>query len=590
MIKKLEAKERIEEERIRRRAKKKDLQETSRVKALADIKDKEKRSSEIKAFKEIKKTKKLKPVILHPSKSPELVVSSLKETPVIETVEKIKPAIIHLSRHTKLRIPSIGEFSEIDYNDKVKPLVIKAEIYSPKLIISDLEEVIIVENLPRLNYRKILGSPIMKITPPEIISKKVHLSKVLSIPIYKEQAIVEGESIGEVEKEKARVDIAAKETDDLQELESLANETKDEEEVPDFFEVLFSGVRGGKIDSGEPKVICMKEIEDDSYIGALMTICTRIYREKKGGNPKPIVLSHLTEDFKSEITKWLKAENKIFTVKLNDDDWKELNEDDWKHISDRMAELFAQGFGFIIFNKPILFFPECHQIDIINIEPTKLDLELKKNISSIIWGFVNLKESEESDFDHIFERARRKFTEKLMAFEEPYISVTKRHREEESELHYAIKLFLVKLLAKKMKLRSIDRIKDEIKVEEAYNGVYPDIYLKNSSEAYEVETLFGEGSHPIKKIDETIEKYEKRGDIRKVNVVLDNLTLLRYIKALMKKKYLHKVLQKTGKRSFDLEFLTLDIENLGLININKVAEKVNEIAKGGGFHKTTYPT
>jgi hypothetical protein len=569
MEEKLQTEEGLEEERERRReTERKYLPKALWVEEPAEIKRREKDSPTIKGFDKVEKTEKLDPVVFHCSRSTELKVPSLKEYSKIEKPKKIDHIAFYLIRSSKLKIPLLKGYPKVGHRGRVNPVLIKGEEYLPILRVPELGEEAAINYPSVIAPIKFLKSQAAKIVIPMVRFEEIPLPNCIFLQGSKKQ----------LEKEKATEEFETEELTIAGGSESSGGEVKTEE-IPEFLDLLFpeGGIR--EIESGEPMVICLEEPEGDSYIGTLRTICKRVYREKKGGKPKPTILSHLTNDFKREITRWMEAGDRIFSVQLTKDDWETLKEDDWKHIWDRIEELFAQSFGFIIFNKPIFFFPEGHQINIINIEPQKLDLKLKKNISSMIWGFVNLEDVKGDTFDLVFETARKKFERKLAGIREPYISATKRHREEESDLHYDIKLFLVKFLAKKMKLRSFDRIKDEIKVEEEYDCVYPDIYVKSLSEVYEVETLFGEGNRSIKKIDETIEKYENIEDVRKVNIVLDNLTLLRHINELMKKKLLHKYLQKKGKRSFDLDFLTISMEDLGLMDIDKVAKEINEIAR-----------
>ncbi|HUV02326.1 MAG TPA: hypothetical protein VMW67_02590 [Desulfobacteria bacterium] len=568
MEEKLQAEERSEEERINRRiAEKKRKLKTGEKQEPVEVKREKSYPPEIKRFDRVERTEKLDPIIFHLSRSAKLKVPTLKGYSKEEEPKKIDYITLCLIRSIELKIQPLREYPKIEPSGKVRPVLIKGEEYLPAFRIPELIEETAINNLSLIAPIKVLKPDATTIAIPKVRFEKILLPNCILLQGRKRQ----------LEEDKAGAELETGEQTIAGVSESPGGEPETEE-IPHFLDLLFPKGSAGEIESGEPMVICLEEPEGDSYIGTLRTICKRVYREKKGGKPKPTILSHLTDDFKREITRWMEAKDRIFSIQLSEDDWKKLGEDDWNHIWDRINELFAQGFGFIIFNKPIYFFPKSHQINIINIKLPKLDLKLKKSISSMIWGFLNLETAEEDTFDCVFEIARKKCKEKLEGVEEPYISATKRHREkEESNLHYTIKLFLVKFLAKEMKLKSFDRIKEEIKVEEEHNDVYPDIYVKRLLEVYEVETLFGEGNHSIKKIDETIEKYENMGDIRKVNIVLDNLTLLRHINELMKKKLLHRDLQKKGKRSFDLEFLTLSMEDSSLMAINKVAKKINEI-------------
>ena len=274
-----------------------------------------------------------------------------------------------------------------------------------------------------------------------------------------------------------------------------------DEEIPELLNLIFS-ITGGKIDSGKAKILCVTELQGDSHIAALATICARIYQENVGGMPKPIKFRCLTNDFKNELIKWMKAEDNIFWVQLEEKDWKKLDNNDWDHILERIDELYIQGLGFIIFNKQIKRrkFPiEHHAIEILSITSQKLDYELKNSISSMVWGFVESKNH--GKFDLVFDSAKNKFEYQLKkGVEEPYKSATKRHGKEpndkESKLHFEIKVFLVRYLTKCLGLEEdYYEIKNEIRVEEKCSTTIPDIWVPTRSEVYEVETLFGEGNY-----------------------------------------------------------------------------------------------
>lgn len=352
-----------------------------------------------------------------------------------------------------------------------------------------------------------------------------------------------------------------------------------DEEIPELLNLIFS-ITGGKIDSGKAKVLCVGELQCDSHCGALMTICARIYREKKGGTPEPYQLTHLTDDFKNEIIKWMKAEDKIFLAELKEKDWKKLKEskNDWDYLLDRIKDLYIQNCGFIIFNKRInLEFPIAHHaIKILDITPQKLDTKLKNDISSMIWGFVDLDEP--GTFDHVFESAKNKFECQLEkdAEEEPYFTATKEHDGESPE-HFEIKVFLVRCLTKVLKLKEHE-IQNEIQVEVGHGGVTPDIWVPARSEVYEVETLFGGGNHPRNKIKTTIDKYEGLPEIKKINIVLDNLTFLRHIEGLSDMEHTYNTRKGWGgANGRSVEFYTLDLQNNSLVSMKRVIKHLKQL-------------
>ncbi len=132
------------------------------------------------------------------------------------------------------------------------------------------------------------------------------------------------------------------------------------------------------------------------------------------------------------------------------------------------------------------------------------------------------------------------------------------------------------------------KIKTEKDTKEELGEISADI--KVGTEVYEVETLFSEdceGKIPRNKITHTIEKYEEK-KVSRINIVLDNLTFIRHFKELRDIKHNYKDWQKKHRK--EIAFYTLDIENWDLLDIDKVAKKINEIATERKFYETTSAT
>ena len=525
----------------------------------------------IKEYNEIKETEKINQVVFCITKSIALHLPKIKAVGIIEYPKKVELVTFEILGSMELKIPNIKCYHDIAWRSRIKTPVVREEFYSPKLIIPDLEEIVLMEDSFLIAHQKIVEPPLTKIKPPIITLKKINFQRTSPTSIFKERASLQHTITNTIENE------------------TPAASSESDEELPDFFEILFSGGAAGNINSGEPTVICLKELGNDSHIGALQTICTRIYREKMGGMPKPTILSHLTEDFRSEITRWMKAENKIFSVQLDENDWSELSDDDWLHIYDRIEELFAQSFGFIILNKSVPIFQGRHHINTINIKPKELDFELKRRISSVVWGFVNLEDANDIDFDHIFESARKKFKETLENIREEergiYVDATSSHVGEESDLHLQMKWFLVKYLTTKLRsagenLKTPTQIKNRIEIEKEYqvagSKIIPDI--KCNDNVYEVETLFAEdrdGKIPRNKIVHTFVKYENDISVHKINVVFDTLTFIRHLRELRDIKHNYKDWQKKyGKK---VEFYTLDLEKWDIVSLDKMSREIKKM-------------
>lgn len=524
----------------------------------------------IKEYNEIKETEKINQVVFCITKSVALHLPKIKAIDIIEYSKKVEFVTFEIVSSAELKIPDIKSYCNIDWRSRIETPVIGGDFYYSKLIIPDLEAMMLIVDFPLITYPKIVEPLLTKIKPPAITLKKINFQRTPLTSISKERALLQHVGTNTIENE------------------TPAASLESDEELPDFFEILFSGGAAGNINSGEPTVICLEELGNDSYIGSLQTICTRIYREKIGGMPKPTILSHLTEDFRSEITRWMKAENKIFSVQLGGNDWSKLSDDDWSHIWDRIEELFSQSFGFIIFNKIISIFQDHHYINLITIKPKELNFELKRRISSVVWGFVNLEDANDIKFDPIFESARIKFKKTLENIQREergiYADATSPHAGEESDLHLQMKWFLVKYLTTKLRnagenLKTPTQIKNRIKTE--YQdvesmGLIPDI--KCDDEVYEVETLFAEdrgGRVPRNKVVHTFVKYKNDASVRKINVIFDNLTFIRHLRELRDIKHNHKDWQKKyGKK---IEFYTLDLENWNIVSLDKMSMELKNM-------------
>jgi hypothetical protein len=576
MEEKLQTEEWVEEERIiRREAERKHLPKAHREEEPTEIKRKEKYPPPIKGFDKVEKTEKIEPIIFHLRRSTELKVPSLKEYSIIEKAEKIEPIAFYLNRSIELKILPLGEYHKIEHRGKVKPVLIKGEEYSPAFRIPELIEETAINNPSLIAPIKILNPDTARIVIPKVRFDEIPLPKC---------NFLQGERL---EKDKAKEELETGELAIAGVSESTGGEVETKE-IPDFLDLLFSEGSAGRVESGDPIVIYLEEPEGNSFIGALRTICKRIYREKKGGKPKPVIFSDV-EELKKEI-RWMEAEDKIFSAQLSKEEWKGLKKQDVERIFNRIDQLFSQHFGFIIFNTPFLHIPEHHRVDVIMLKPKELDTGLIRKISEIAWGFV--KTEENGTFDYIFESARDKFEKTLKSISKErrgiYVDATKPNEGNESEEHLWIKWFLVKYLTQKLieegqlspkpnLLQIKGKIKTEKDTKEENDEISADI--KVGTEVYEVETLFSEdceGKIARNKITHTIEKYESK-NVSRINIVLDNLTFIRHFKELRDIKHNYKDWQRKHRK--EIEFYTLDVEKWALVDIDKVAKKINEITR-----------
>jgi len=389
----------------------------------------------------------------------------------------------------------------------------------------------------------------------------------------------------------AETTVSAKTVTEVVRAEGEAKEGPSGKEIPDFLEILF-GSEGGKIKGRGSKIILFKDIENDSYTNFLENICARIYREVEGGEPKIIPVTKLDEWNRARLEEWMSAGGRIFTIYLDNIDNKKLDEVNWR---ERLEEA-SNEFVFIIFvtrnwkhfesmkRKLQEINIECQgKLNIIFLEARELPLELVKLASGmldlptlppvkvVISGVPSV-----TTFDYFFNemlfRENSAFNRALReAMEEErglFKSATAR-AENESDLHYAIKVFVVRLLVEELRkkglaLRTREEIESIVKTEAREGRGIPDIQIAGASEVYEVETLFGEGEFADKKFDDTIKKYPNNV---KVNIIIDNFGFLLHLKDIMRVK----------KDYRNVEFYTLDLKNRRLVSLEEFKKELDKV-------------
>lgn len=253
---------------------------------------------------------------------------------------------------------------------------IKGEEYSPTLRIAELVEE------AAINYPSVIAP--IKILKPDATRIVIPMVRFEEIPLPTCIFLQGRERL--LEKDKAGEELETGKLTGAGVSESADGEAETEK-IPDFLDVLFPKGSVREIESGKPIVICLEEPEENSFIGALRTICMRIYREKRGGHPESFNTSDIDE-LKKEI-RWMKAEGKIFSAELSEDEWRELTKGDEnvRRMFNRIKQLFSQHFGFIIFNTQSLNLPlehlEQHRVKVIMLKPRAFDTELARKISEI---------------------------------------------------------------------------------------------------------------------------------------------------------------------------------------------------------------
>jgi len=571
-----------------------------------ELERKKQEKEEKKGVEKVSKVESPAKSVIQKTIETEVKVPVLKlEKPKIEVKEiKLSKEIPHIEREKlEVKVPAIKLSSPVFEEREIN---LNKDIPSIKIEDKKVLKIPLVK-LRKTSVRSIISefnSNIPTIPPKPSPRVKIPIYRILRTPPVKEISSFDEkieERLLEKLEERKRMEIPKPQVSGISSEAgpSVGGEEEIEEEPPEILKDIF-GISKESLFSSGAKFIWVPK---DEFLGSIRYICWRIYREIKGGKAEPKIISNASkENFKREIENWMKAEDKVFSIEFKENE--ELDEKFLESVIDRIEELFGQDIGFIVTNKKIVFVPRHHIVDIVEIKLSASlinDIRAQAELCSLIWGFINpdllLEEVEkrfrEVKFDFIFEIGRKLFERTIRSIGEPYLSVTRKHRslKESDDMHYPLKVFVVKHIANMLGLKGIkdvNRIKQFIHTEERYNkdkfGLdetsYPDVYVDEkaryfANEVFEIETLFGEGEYSLKKIDETIEKYEKiNNPLHRVNIVLENLTFLMHLKEIIEKKRIHQELKVEGKRKFELEFWAIDIKNNELIPLGKVIRRL----------------
>ncbi len=356
------------------------------------------------------------------------------------------------------------------------------------------------------------------------------------------------------------------------------------------------GAGDASLSQGGPLVIILSKPEDDDCEGTLRIILREIYQERHGGYPKPTIVSI---EGKEKIEDELKADRAIVLV----DDRKSRYFGNWtkgtdiivkEKLRDRLLESFSQRMGFVVFYVPENLSKyleiELRKLlrtkgpTIMNLRMNALTKEQKLRLSTMIWGFVDPEEGPNlNTLDDFFFPGDRKFNNTLTRIAKKYKAYVRPNDSDdpsrEGAIHLLLKQFVVGYLIKKLNLPPNAKVKDHITTEEPLvhpdtgRVIRPDVFVKSERTAYEVETLHGVGV--LDKIAETVSKYEGTGC--KVNIVMKNITLLRHIMELRRKKGIMK-----KEHGVDVDFFGVDLKNRTLIPLNSFRESTRSLFQKRG--------
>ncbi|RLG74471.1 MAG: hypothetical protein DRO14_05660, partial [Thermoprotei archaeon] len=304
----------------------------------------------------------------------------------------------------------------------------------------------------------------------------------------------------------------------------------------DLGEVIFGrpleeiGLAGSRY-VGEPFIIIT--IGDLWYV--IAELCKEIYREARGGFPKPhIISSH--EELKDLISLGEKLNDRILI--LTEDAVEFLKKDDGRRLRSKIImEMFSQGLGFLVLitkdkegakelsrlvsSKEYIYKPKV----LVALGEGLNNPRKARALFSLIqqlWGIElplegPLKMTLSMLLAHL-ERRYRDFIDTNLRFNQ-YLYKVKPHKAEpgkESEDHLALKTFIVKYLVEKLKIPLAS-----VETEHQIGSLIADVFVKDRGLAIEIETLYETGAAPLLKVRDSVLKY-KDSEVRKIWVVLRN--------------------------------------------------------------------
>jgi hypothetical protein len=213
----------------------------------------------------------------------------------------------------------------------------------------------------------------------------------------------------------------------------------------------------------------------------------------------------------------------------------------------------------------------------VSIQPKPLPADVKRELVKLAWGNVSIK-SDSTTLDALFESAESVFKHQIKP-PKSIVEITAQDNSEESRLHYWVKCLVVEYIIKKQGLTPVEdytrlELKEQIRTEEQLEGgkkPVPDVYHMKTGEAFEVETLYGTNH---KKITQTIDKYEGV-NVKRVNVILPNLTCLRNLNDVLRKRQ-----EQPGEMFHnEVKFWTLDVHERELLPIKEAVDTIHSLQK-----------
>lgn len=388
-------------------------------------------------------------------------------------------------------------------------------------------------------------------------------------------------------------------SDPTQVTSSQTDETQDgikPSELPELDEFLFN-INGGTLSSYDPLCIVAAKMIDEEYKQTLETLCREHFRQLNGGKP----LAMLLADDEGEALEETRVQNQI--VSYDDDSSQEYfdfvseiadneigtilqeGEIDLSKLTSRIDEFFSETLGYLLLFADEQYASALYDYlqstdyvrettQVLSVRPRPLPEDVKQELVRLAWGNVHF-ESDSPKLDRQFHSGADAFREAIQPSGD-LEEITARDVGDESRLHYWIKCFTVEALLtrdgvaiqEESRIDLKERVATEMQLQGGGNPK-PDIYHDATGEVYEVETLYGTDH---KKITRTIDKYQGV-NIKRVNIVLPNLTCLRNLDDILRK-----VQEKPGEMFHnEVSFWTLDVAERELLALEDTVSKLADL-------------
>jgi len=354
-----------------------------------------------------------------------------------------------------------------------------------------------------------------------------------------------------------------------------------------------------KVRPDRPVIIVAVKPPNDDYIATLLSILRELYRMKVGGLPVgrytgTKVTKYIAEDelIRQGLIKVIDDSKADFLEFFGISKIEDFDKIDLNKLRDRLIELSVQGLSFLVFyvdrskaNSILTYLASLRDkiapAKVVIILPRELSVEQKRELARAAWGFVDPKEPLINDtIDQHFKHREEEFYDLLekIATKRKYVKIVKESHEEdeeeglkgvESTLHYQLKVFVVYYLMKKLKIPEED-VETEFELSANGKKVIPDVYVKSKSLAIEIETFYGTGVTPWRKLQRTIEKYIGSKIANEVWIVIPPLQAMLYLKDLVSE------IRELKEKGYSyIKLYTVDLSKKRLVPIKKILRRLN---------------